>query len=86
MAETSQILDDLQQPPGTLAPLWSDHLVTMGEHITPPMGGYAAYLTLVSSMPMAAGCEGNLLLEAAGCGLILCQRLPDVSVVVRLGF
>ena len=37
-------------------------------------------------MPMAAGCEGNLLLEAAGCGLFLCQRLPDVSVVVQLGF
>ena len=44
------------------------------------------YLTLVFGMPMAAGCEGNLLPEVAGCGLFLCQRLPDVSVVVRLGF
>ena len=45
----------------------------------------SSYLTLVSGMPMAAGCEGNLLPEAAGCGPSLCQRLPDVSVVVRLG-
>ena len=44
------------------------------------------YLTLVSGMPMAAGCEGNLLPEVAGCGLFLCQRLRDMSVVVRLGF
>ena len=42
--------------------------------------------TLVSGMPMAAGCEGNLLLEAAGCDLFLCGRLPHVSVVVHLGF
>ena len=45
----------------------------------------SAYLTLVSGMPMAAGCEGSLLPEAAGCGPFLCERLPDVSVFVRLG-
>ena len=42
-------------------------------------------MTLVSGMPPAAGCEGNLLPGAAGCGPFLCQRLPDVSVVVQLG-
>ena len=44
-----------------------------------------SHLTLVSGMPTAAGCEGNLLPEAAGGGPFLCQRLPDVSVVVLLG-
>ena len=32
---------------------------------------YAPYLTLVSGMPMAGGCEGNLLPETARCGLFL---------------
>ena len=49
-------------------------------------GRCGAYLALVSSMPMAAGCEGNLLPEAARCGLLLCRRVPDVSVVVCLDF
>ena len=31
------------------------------------VGQVGEHLTLVSGMPMAAGCEGNLLLEAAGC-------------------
>ena len=37
-----------------------------------------SYLALVSGMPMAAGCEGNFLPEAAGCGVFLCGRVPDV--------
>ena len=40
--------------------------------------------TLVSGMLMAAGCEGNLVLEAAGCGLFLCRRLLEKSVVDSL--
>ena len=37
------------------------------------------YLTLVSGTPVAAGCEGTLLPEVAGCGPFPCRRSPDVA-------
>ena len=51
-----------------------------------PFSTSRSYLALVSGMLMAAGCEGDLLPEAAGCGLYMCRRVPNMSVAVRLGF
>ena len=43
--------------------------------------GITPELRLDSGNPMAAGCEGNSVPEAAGCDPSLCPRLPGAVIV-----